>query len=38
VVVINVTMEGQRSGPGIHHLTGPAGEVLPALLRAAWPS
>jgi len=38
VVVINVTMEGQRSGPGIHHLIGPAGEVLPALLQAAWPA
>jgi NAD-dependent deacetylase len=38
VVVINVTMEGQRSGPGIHHLIGPAGEVLPALLQAGWPA
>jgi NAD-dependent deacetylase len=38
VVVINVTMEGQRGGPGIHHLIGPAGEVLPALLQAAWPA
>jgi NAD-dependent deacetylase len=38
VVVINLTMEGQRSGPGIHHLIGPAGQVLPALLQAAWPA
>jgi len=37
VVVINLTMEGQRTGPGIHHLIGPAGQVLPALLQAAWP-
>ncbi|MEZ4588314.1 MAG: NAD-dependent deacylase [Gemmatimonadales bacterium] len=37
VVVINTTSEGQRRGPGIRHLVGPAGEVLPALVRAAWP-
>jgi NAD-dependent deacetylase len=36
VVVVNTTMEGQRSGAGIHHLTGPAGEVLPRLLEVAW--
>ena len=36
VVVVNTSMEGQRSGAGIHHLTGPAGEVLPGLLEAAW--
>ena len=36
VVVVNTSMEGQRSGVGIHHLTGPAGEVLPRLLETAW--
>jgi NAD-dependent deacetylase len=36
VVVINTSMEGQRSGVGIHHLTGPAGEVLPRLVEEAW--
>ena len=37
VLIVNPSREGQRSGPGIHHLSGPAGTVLPALLRAAWP-
>jgi NAD-dependent deacetylase len=37
VGVINTSMEGQRQGHGIHHLTGPAGEVLPELLETAWP-
>jgi NAD-dependent deacetylase len=37
VAVINISMAGQRSGIGIHHLTGPAGEVLPSLVEAAWP-
>jgi NAD-dependent deacetylase len=37
VVVINTSMEGQRSGPGIHHLAGAAGRVLPGLVAAAWP-
>lgn len=37
VAVINTTMEGQRSGAEIHHLTGPAATVLPELLGAAWP-
>ena len=37
VIVVNPSMEGQRSGTGIHHLAGPAGAMLPALLRAAWP-
>lgn len=36
VVVINTTAEGQRSGPGIHHLTGPSGLVLPDLVRLVW--
>ena len=29
---------GPTVGAGIHHLTGPAGVVLPELLQAAWPS
>jgi NAD-dependent deacetylase len=37
VVVVNMTAEGQRHGPTIHHLIGPAGVVLPALVAAAWP-
>jgi NAD-dependent deacetylase len=37
VGVINTSMEGQRTGVGVHHLTGPAGQVLPALLKEAWP-
>ena len=37
VIVVNPSMEGQREGLGIHHLTGPAGVVLPALVRSAWP-
>ena len=32
VIVINPTMEGQRSGPGILHLAGPAGALLPMLM------
>jgi NAD-dependent deacetylase len=37
VAVVNTTMDGQRQGSGIHHLNGPAGEVLPRLLELAWP-
>jgi len=37
VLVVNPSMDGQRSGPGIHHFVGPAGTVLPALLKQAWP-
>ncbi|MBA3318851.1 MAG: NAD-dependent deacylase [Gemmatimonadales bacterium] len=37
VAVVNTTMEGQRSGVGIHHVTGLAGEVLPALFESAFP-
>jgi NAD-dependent deacetylase len=37
VGVVNTSMEGQRWGIGIHHLTGPAGQLLPELLREAWP-
>ncbi len=38
VIVINTVVVGQRSGPRIHHVVGRAGEALPALLAAAWPS
>jgi NAD-dependent deacetylase len=38
VGVINTSMEGQRSGAGIHHLIGQAGAVLPELVREAWPA
>jgi NAD-dependent deacetylase len=37
VVVINPTMDGQRAGARIHHLVGPAGQVLPQLVESAWP-
>jgi NAD-dependent deacetylase len=37
VIVVNTTMEGQGTGPTVHHLIGPAGRMLPELLRAAWP-
>jgi len=37
VVVVNTTLDGQRTGSGIHHLIGPAGTVLPDLVRRAWP-
>jgi NAD-dependent deacetylase len=38
VIVVNTTAEGQRRGPGIYCALGPAGAVLPALVRAAWPA
>lgn len=38
VGVVNTTMEGQRSGVGIHQVVGPAGRMLPELLAAAWPA
>ena len=37
VLVVNTTAEGQRTGPNIHHLVGPAGVVLPELVRESWP-
>jgi len=37
VAVVNPSLEGQRSGARIYHLVGRAGELLPALLAAAWP-
>ncbi len=36
VAVINTSMDGQRSGVGIHHLPGAAGDVLPRLVDSAW--
>jgi NAD-dependent deacetylase len=36
VLVVNTTMDGQRQGARIHHLTGAAGQVLPRLIDAAW--
>jgi len=38
VAVVNLAMEGQRTGSGIHHLVGGAGELLPALIEASWPA
>ena len=38
VVVINMTDEGQQTGDRIRHLMGPSGEILPRLVRAAWPA
>jgi len=37
VMIVNPSATGQSSGPNIHHLAGPAGRVLPELLREAWP-
>jgi NAD-dependent deacetylase len=37
VVIVNPTDEGQQRGSRIHHLAGQAGQILPALVRAAWP-
>jgi NAD-dependent deacetylase len=37
VAVVNISMEGQRAGFGIRHLTGPAGEVLSSLVERGWP-
>lgn len=37
VIVVNLTSEGQRTGTGIVHLLGKAGEILPKLIAAAWP-
>ena len=34
VIVVNTSVEGQRTGPSVHHLVGRAGEILPALVRA----
>lgn len=36
VIVVNPTMEGQRRGPGILPLVGPAGLMLPRLVEAAF--
>lgn len=37
VIVVNTTDEGQRHGAGIHHLTGKAGDILPALVSGGMP-
>lgn len=37
VVVVNTTDEGQHKGDRIHCLLGPAGTVVPGLVRATWP-
>lgn len=37
VIVVNLTDEGQRTGPGISHLLGRSGEILPRLIDLAWP-
>lgn len=37
VVVVNVSMEGQRHSDNVVHLTGKAGEVLPRLMQMAFP-
>jgi NAD-dependent deacetylase len=37
VAVINPDPVGQPTADGVYHLTGKAGELLPALLAAAWP-
>jgi NAD-dependent deacetylase len=37
VVVVNTSDDGQESGPGIVHLIGRSGDLLPALLAEAWP-
>jgi NAD-dependent deacetylase len=37
VIIINPDMEGQPTGRRIFYLTGKAGEVLPELVRQAWP-
>jgi NAD-dependent deacetylase len=34
VIVVNPVVEGQRTGPGVRHLRGAAGVVLPELLEA----
>jgi NAD-dependent deacetylase len=38
VLVVNLTAEGQRTGPAIHHLLGRAGDLLPRLVDEAWPT
>jgi len=37
VLIVNTTPEGQRCGPTVQVLVGRAGELLPALVAAAWP-
>lgn len=37
VIVVNPDVSGQRAGRAIQHVSGAAGEMLPALVRAAFP-
>lgn len=37
VLIVNTTTEGQRRGDTVQFLVGRAGELLPALVAAAWP-
>jgi NAD-dependent deacetylase len=37
VVIVNPEMEGQPSGAGVIQLAGASGEILPELVRRAWP-
>jgi NAD-dependent deacetylase len=36
VAVVNVDMSGQAQSPNVVHLTGKAGDVLPALIQSAF--
>jgi NAD-dependent deacetylase len=37
VVIVNPEMEGQPSGQRVTQLVGASGQILPALVRLAWP-
>jgi NAD-dependent deacetylase len=37
VVIINPDMEGQPIGRRVQYLTGAAGQILPQIVRIAWP-
>ena len=37
VLIVNPDMSGQPSGRGVTHLVGASGEILPVLVRLAWP-
>jgi NAD-dependent deacetylase len=38
VVIVNPDLDGQPAGRRVTHLRGRAGEILPTLVAAAWPS
>ena len=38
VLIVNPDLEGQPGGRRVNYLRGLAGEVLPALVAAAWPA